>query len=420
MAQPDITLILDMCIERIRGGDTVENCLSAYPAEAAELRPILQLSADLEQLPALEPAVEMTSRHFEIMMAAFDDQSANDRSPGWLSFLNGWGWFSSVPTARRTLRGRLAQGFAVMAMVIVVSGSLVASAAAGSLPGEPFYPVKRTIEETRLSLTFDEDGRSALAERFNQARLAEIEALQTAGRSAKVEFQGVIEEKEAGVWVLSGLAVEVTEEAQVEQTLEPGQTVAVTVEVKRDGSIIAVEIMGPPENSGPLLPVTSATPTRTVEATRPAEETPTRRPTARPTATPSATVETRPTAEPTIKATATAQITRDVTPTPRPTDKVTPTKRPDDVPSPTAQYTPAPVGTPVVEPTRVPTEPPATRPSDQLPSPTPNLAPTNPANVRPTETPQRNPTATPKPNDKPPTPTPVRDGSNSGGGNQPP
>ncbi len=66
----------------------------------------------------------------------------------------------------------------VLALIIASAGTVAASA--GSLPGEPLYPVKRLVESTQLSLAAG-DQRAALHVTFAETRLAEIEALSKRG-----------------------------------------------------------------------------------------------------------------------------------------------------------------------------------------------------------------------------------------------
>ena len=40
--RPDLMPLVDLCLRRIRAGEILDACLADYPAEAAELRPLLQ------------------------------------------------------------------------------------------------------------------------------------------------------------------------------------------------------------------------------------------------------------------------------------------------------------------------------------------------------------------------------------------
>jgi hypothetical protein len=57
-------------------------------------------------------------------------------------------------------------------LVLVLAGAT--SAAASSLPGDPLYAVKRTAEDVRLALTFDDIARTQLLSELTDRRLEEL------------------------------------------------------------------------------------------------------------------------------------------------------------------------------------------------------------------------------------------------------
>lgn len=75
----------------------------------------------------------------------------------------------------------LLAGLASFALLFGLTGS----AAAGSLPGEPLFEVKRAVEELALALAFDDETRVERLAAQASARVAELErAREGAGRSA--------------------------------------------------------------------------------------------------------------------------------------------------------------------------------------------------------------------------------------------
>jgi hypothetical protein len=48
--------ILEICLERLAQGDTIENCLADYPQRADELRPYLQAAQQLRVLSEQRPS----------------------------------------------------------------------------------------------------------------------------------------------------------------------------------------------------------------------------------------------------------------------------------------------------------------------------------------------------------------------------
>ena len=75
----------------------------------------------------------------------------------------------------------------VLAVALLFGGaSITAAAAQGAIPGDALYPVKTTIEDTRLSLARDAGDRAQMRMGFAERRLEEITALVQAGRYSEV------------------------------------------------------------------------------------------------------------------------------------------------------------------------------------------------------------------------------------------
>ena len=72
------------------------------------------------------------------------------------------------------LRPALAVGFAAL---VLIAGAT--SAAAGSVPGDPAFGLKRAIEEVRVALTFDDVERVRLLAEIADQRLSELEKVAT-------------------------------------------------------------------------------------------------------------------------------------------------------------------------------------------------------------------------------------------------
>jgi hypothetical protein len=58
-----IEIVLDECLERLRQGESVEQCLARYPEQAAELEPLLRVAmASQKASLAVEPRPEFKAR----------------------------------------------------------------------------------------------------------------------------------------------------------------------------------------------------------------------------------------------------------------------------------------------------------------------------------------------------------------------
>jgi hypothetical protein len=78
---------------------------------------------------------------------------------------------------------------AAMATVVMAAGVAgVSTAAASSVPGQPFYNVKRFGETAQLLFSFDPARRAELNLRFAERRMAEIDALSGEGRDVPVSL----------------------------------------------------------------------------------------------------------------------------------------------------------------------------------------------------------------------------------------
>ncbi len=75
--RPDLMPLVDICLRRIRAGESVDACLADYPAEAAELRPLLEVALLLR--PAPPPAPDAARR--AAARARFLSQAAALQAP---------------------------------------------------------------------------------------------------------------------------------------------------------------------------------------------------------------------------------------------------------------------------------------------------------------------------------------------------
>ena len=418
MSEPDFYTILDDCLARQRRGEALEVCLADYPAQASELTPVLALSADLLQLPRLEPSSQVFASGYETMM---ESVSTRER-PSWLAkaiLLGNSLWSSFNP--RGSVGLPLTMRVAMVFMIVLVAGSAFAvTASADSLPGDALYPVKRSWENTRLALTLSEPSRRALESEFAEERRAEVQAVIELGRPVIVEFQGTLRTT-GEAWMVDGLSVEVDGETEMTGDVTVGQPITVRAQVQTDGKLVGLKIVGKGTGQGSPTDLPSIRPTDepafTLEPRPTAEQTATMGPTAtlkptltrEPTATrqPSTNLATRPTAEPTATrepvltsaATATREtdsaLTRELTATPEPTP--TPTTKPNDTltdrATPTREQRPTP--TPTDKPadvTRPSSEP--TRDVKPTPEPTPTPGPDSALTREPTATSESRPTPT--------------------------
>lgn len=395
MSQPDFYAILDQCVSRMRQGESPEACLADYPSVAGELGPDLVLTAELIHLSPLEPAPQAVEDGYQRMMAAFDHQEEDSPLASLAAF----------KAILASLFGRPQRGFAagtqrfaaIAAVILVVAASLVVTASADTLPGDVLYPVKRSWENARLTLTIDDSSREALRSEFERRRREEVQAVQELRRPVVVEFKGVVESVVDDAWQVDGLALTITGDTQMQGDIGLGKSVTVRAQVKDDGSLIALRIVA--DDTRPVSRATPAYTPRPTQTSRPAQRAINTPSVVAPSPTPSA-EKTRPEPTPTAS--------RNVTD--RPTPEPTATRTPSVDRAPTVDGAPTVNGELTREPQ--PTNTPST---DSLATSAPRATAT-PVKTDPTPTATRRtsdvaptPTATSKPpdRDKVPTPTPT-------------
>jgi len=90
-------------------------------------------------------------------------------------------------TNKRRLTISLLAILAVVAIVLFGGTTATVLASQNSIPGDTLYPIKNTLEQTRLSLTRSSDARVELQLEFAEQRLQEIESLIEEGRFQNIQ-----------------------------------------------------------------------------------------------------------------------------------------------------------------------------------------------------------------------------------------
>ncbi|MFZ5909737.1 MAG: DUF5667 domain-containing protein [Chloroflexota bacterium] len=187
---------LEVCLQAVETGADVESVMKRYPQIADELRPALEASASARALASFsvpETAVRRGRARVLQHAAAMRESSQGIRRP----------LFSL-----RHLAVSLA-----LALVFLLSGTGLVRASKEALPGDRFYPVKRTWEDMRLFMVFDSDIREGLENEFEQERLEEINELLAEERSEMVAFAGLVSEQNGNQWRVAGIFVQITPES---------------------------------------------------------------------------------------------------------------------------------------------------------------------------------------------------------------
>lgn len=163
----DLSRPLQECLEAMDKKDNLQDVLRRYPADRDELIGLLRLSVDLGGLgaPSADPAFRLQARNQMLAAAAVRRRARR------------WNPLAALP--RPVVRVAYAGALAV---ALMAGGITVAAASGDSLPGDPLYGVKLTVEQTQLATTFDSASKARLQLQFADVRLAEAQRLFAVGR----------------------------------------------------------------------------------------------------------------------------------------------------------------------------------------------------------------------------------------------
>lgn len=171
--------VLARCLEELERGDDIEAIVQRYPEHQAELRPLLAMAcATIETLADVpEPPYEL-ARGRERVLRAAEARRAWMRPPApethgrprfrlrWprLSFDLDWAW-------------KLAGVALAMIMLLVPLSGHIVWAASESLPHNPLYPLKVTVENQHFKHIDDPEVQVVIAMALTEERIKELQIL---------------------------------------------------------------------------------------------------------------------------------------------------------------------------------------------------------------------------------------------------
>lgn len=215
----DFEHVLNICLDRLQKGDTLQACLASYPAHASRLAPLLRVAALLET-PDIEP---MPAKDFRAGEARFLAHAAQlrarrqqvppPRQGGILSNLLG--------STRRLV---VASMVSVLLLCGVLSAGTV-SAASASLPGSRLYPVKRAAEALVSSVAFTPRLQTRVHLAWADRRLREVEALMARDGVADQSALAALEQE-------TGQALAAAEQA------DPDQLIVVVAHARQQQAVL--------------------------------------------------------------------------------------------------------------------------------------------------------------------------------------
>lgn len=151
--------ILDLCLEDIKNGKTLEEVLVKYPSYAKELEPLLTTAANIQSVPKPEPS---TNAVYNALV------EAGKYLPRERVFKPRFGleWFINPKFA-------FARAVTAVLIVSLLTWTTV-NASASALPGDFLYPIKLVTEKIMLILTINPEGEAELRLTFSEERMKEL------------------------------------------------------------------------------------------------------------------------------------------------------------------------------------------------------------------------------------------------------
>ena len=174
MTREPVEAALSQVLEQVAQGACLETCLEAYPEQRHELEALARLALRLLEAPAVEPS------------APFKPQSigrlaARSRCPS----------RTAQPGPRLLLRPSWALATVMLIALLAMTGTGLAYAADGAVPGSVLYPIDLGLESLSYHLAASPEQRAALALSFADERLTEAEGILARGGMQQQADQAV-------------------------------------------------------------------------------------------------------------------------------------------------------------------------------------------------------------------------------------
>jgi len=170
----DIEEILDLCIERLRKGESLVTILADYPEHSEELKPHLSIAESLLKLPRSEPDASALHRTIFSMGAASVASKGGSYRPKRFSTIMAWA--------------------ASIILLISISGYTTVNIAQASLPGDFLYPFKLATERVRLALIRSPEGEAEMRITLSERRLREVVATAERGQVYEAVLSAMLDE----------------------------------------------------------------------------------------------------------------------------------------------------------------------------------------------------------------------------------
>jgi len=174
----NIEALLDLCIEEMKRGKSLEACLANYPEHADQLAPLLRLAQEIDNLPLPVALPEAMSATLFNLGTRF---GVSERKKGALAL-------SRVLQARRSW----AFGAVSFLLILLFGGATISTK---SIPGDILYPAKLATEKVVFFFSFNAEEKVELRLRFSYERLKEmVQIFEQSGTLDKELLKSMLDE----------------------------------------------------------------------------------------------------------------------------------------------------------------------------------------------------------------------------------
>ncbi len=144
----DFDRALDDCLDRIRRGEGIEQCLANYPWHASRLEPLLRTAQQAQLAYVFEPSPSVTQDARAKLNAARAERAAAARSRPRSRVFGGFSWLRPLPAAA------IASAVVIMLTILLLVRPTVTAPPVTEQPGENDYPAPG--EEVAVPVTPDD------------------------------------------------------------------------------------------------------------------------------------------------------------------------------------------------------------------------------------------------------------------------
>ena len=231
--------VLQECLELLKKGISIEDCLAQYPDDAQELEPLLQAASLSRQQFAIEMDGATRARLRGRVMGAWDQQHRRHRAGG--------GIFSIFP--------RFAAVAASLILVVALSGAGTVAASGGAVPGEALYPVKELREAAALWFARSPEAKVEMYTRLVKERVEEVRELAAKEEASSNTISHALERLEGNLAALHAV-MNVEVQRQQAEAVGPNPKFIEALEEAADGqqsvhAILKETLDGAPEQAQP-------------------------------------------------------------------------------------------------------------------------------------------------------------------------